>query len=171
MPTWTAAHAALDTLTFAAWLDAQALTDPQLRWYLDYCCRDDYGATAAEVSAWAGLHYFASRHGFHPPGDEAAEREAVLTWPEGNALLTRRMAGELAGRIHSGRTVLRVQTKQKHQVEVLETACPPRPAQRPQRHPHTRPARPRANASAADLRAAAQVGGQVAALHEQLSRR
>ena len=115
---WTAAHAALDTQTFANWLDAQALTDPQLRWYLDYCCRDDYGATAAEVSAWAGLHYFASRHGFHPPGDEVAEREAVLTWPEGNAFLTRRMAGELAGRIHSGRTVLRVQT-QKHQVEVL----------------------------------------------------
>ena len=115
---WSAAHAALDAQTFAAWLDAQALTDPQLRWYLDYCCRDDYGATAAEVSAWAGLHYFASRHGFHPPGDEVAEREAVLTWPEGNAYLTRRMAGELGGRIHSGRTVLQVQA-QKHQVEVL----------------------------------------------------
>jgi len=115
---WTAAHAALDAQTFAAWLDARALTDPQLRWYLDYCCRDDYGATAAEVSAWAGLHYFASRHGFHPPGDEVAEREAVLTWPEGNAYLTRRMAGELSGRIHSGRTALRVQV-QKHQVEVL----------------------------------------------------
>ena len=115
---WTAAHAALDAQTFAGWLDAQAFTDPQLRWYLDYCCRDDYGATAADVSAWAGLHYFASRHGFHPPGDEAAEREAVLTWPEGNAWLTRRISNELAGRIHSGRTVLRVQSH-KHQVEVL----------------------------------------------------
>ena len=115
---WTASHAALDALTFAAWLDTLTLDDPQLRWYLDYCCRDDYGATAAEVSAWAGIHYFASRHGFHPPGDEVPEREAVLTWPEGNSFLTRRMAGDLAGRIHTGRTVLRVQA-QKHQVEVL----------------------------------------------------
>jgi hypothetical protein len=47
-----------------------------LRWYLDYCCRDDYGAGAAQVSAWAGLHYFASRHGFHAPGDAATSARA-----------------------------------------------------------------------------------------------
>ena len=109
---------ALDAITFDVWLSQHELTSAPLRWYLDYCCRDDYGATAAEVSAWAGIHYFASRHGFHPPGDEVPEREAVLTWPEGNSFLTRRMAGDLAGRIHTGRTVLRVQA-QKHQVEVL----------------------------------------------------
>ena len=51
---------------------ARASTDPQLRWYLDYCCRDDYGAGMAQVSAWAGIHYFASRHGFHAPGDDDA---------------------------------------------------------------------------------------------------
>ena len=94
MPTrrapWKAGHAALDAQTFAHWLDRQGLDDPALRWYLDYCCRDDYGAGIAEVSAWAGIHYFASRHGFHAPGDAEGEREAVLTWPEGNAWLTRR---------------------------------------------------------------------------------
>lgn len=113
MPTrranWTAAHAALDAQPFAAWLDHQGLTHPSLRWYLDYCCRDDYGADAKTVSAWAGLHYFASRHGFHPPGMETAEREAVLTWPEGNAWLTRHMADPLRERIFTGRTVLRVE--------------------------------------------------------------
>ena len=58
-------------MTFAAWLDARRpAPTPHLRWYLDYCCRDDYGAGAAQVSAWAGLHYFASRHGFHAPGDD-----------------------------------------------------------------------------------------------------
>ena len=31
-------------MTFAHWLDAQASTTPRLRWYLDYACRDDYGA-------------------------------------------------------------------------------------------------------------------------------
>ena len=46
---------------------AAASTTPALRWYLDYCCRDDYGAGSDVVSAWAGLHYFASRHGFHAP--------------------------------------------------------------------------------------------------------
>ena len=105
---WTAAHAALDAQTFAAWLDANALTDTRLRWYLDYCCRDDFGAAAATVSAWAGIHYFASRHGFHAPGDETAEREPVLTWPEGNGWLSARLAAPLRERIHLGRTVLRV---------------------------------------------------------------
>ncbi len=113
MPTrraaWTAAHSALDAQPFAAWLDHQGLTHPSLRWYLDYCCRDDYGADARTVSAWAGLHYFASRHGFHPPGMETAEREAVLTWPEGNAWLTRHIAEPLRERIFTARTVLRVE--------------------------------------------------------------
>jgi monoamine oxidase len=122
MPTtrapWTPAHAALDAQTFDAWLAAQGLTDARLRWYLDYCCRDDYGAGSAAVSAWAGLHYFASRHGFHAPGDEEAEREPVLTWPEGNAWLSRRLAAPFADRLHTGRTVLRV-AEGRHDVAVL----------------------------------------------------
>ena len=116
MPTarsrWSTALDALDALPFAAWLDAQNITAPALRWYLDYCCRDDYGAGAAQVSAWAGLHYFASRHGFHVPGDSEArsqtERDGVLTWPEGNAWLARRLAEPLRERLHTGAVVLRV---------------------------------------------------------------
>lgn len=122
MPTrrarWTAAHAALDAQAFAAWLDRAGLNDARLRWYLDYCCRDDFGADASVVSAWAGLHYFASRHGFHAPGDEAAEREPVLTWPEGNGWLAERLAAPLQQRAHLGRSVLRV-TEHKHGVELL----------------------------------------------------
>jgi len=131
MPTrrarWTAAHAELDAQTFAAWLDRAGLNDTRLRWYLDYCCRDDFGANASAVSAWAGLHYFASRHGFHAPGDETAEREPVLTWSEGNGWLSDRIAEPLRERIHFGRSVLRV-TEQKHGVELLawnETAGAP----------------------------------------------
>ncbi len=112
---WRAEHAALDGQTFAHWLNRQGLQDPGLRWYLDYCCRDDFGADASTVSAWAGLHYFASRHGFHPPGwQDSAEREAVLTWPEGNAWLTRRMAQALGEHVHCGRTVLKV-SPQRHE--------------------------------------------------------
>jgi hypothetical protein len=32
-----------------------------LNWYMNYCCRDDYGATTNNTSAWAGIQYFASR--------------------------------------------------------------------------------------------------------------
>ncbi len=121
MPTarsaWTDKHAALDAQTFTQWLDDRGFDAPALRWYLDYCCRDDYGAGAAQVSAWAGLHYFASRHGFHAPGDEADAQEAVLTWPEGNAWLATRMAAPLAERIHCGRVALRVD-ESRHEVQV-----------------------------------------------------
>lgn len=103
-----AAHRALDALTFERWLDRAGLADRHLRWYLDYCCRDDYGAGIGAVSAWAGLHYFASRHGFQPPGAESGERDAVLTWPEGNGWLVRRLAQGLGSRVRLGRVVLRI---------------------------------------------------------------
>ena len=117
---WTPAHTALDAVTFATWLASQGLDDAHLRWYLDHCCRDDYGAGSAQVSAWAGLHYFASRHGFHAPGDAPAdgEREPVFTWPEGNAWLVQRLAAPLGGRLHTGRTALQV-VEQRHGVQVL----------------------------------------------------
>ena len=111
---WSAALDALDATTFAAWLDARDLRAPALRWYLDYCCRDDYGAGAAQVSAWAGLHYFASRHGFRAPGRDlpsgadADAGEGLLTWPEGNAWLAERLAAPLGDRLQPGRVVLRV---------------------------------------------------------------
>lgn len=104
---------ALDQHSFAHWLNQHGLHDEHLRWYLDYCCLDDYGAPAHTVSAWAGLHYFASRHGFAPPGaehaPEAAPPEAVFTWPEGNAWLTQRLAAPLGDRLRPGALVWRVQ--------------------------------------------------------------
>ncbi|AMO25368.1 FAD-dependent oxidoreductase [Ramlibacter tataouinensis] len=109
-------HRALDALSFAAWLDRAGLGDPQLRWYLDYCCRDDYGAGSATVSAWAGLHYFASRHGFAAPG-EGGERDAVLTWPEGNGWLAQQLAQALGERLQAGRVVTRI-APLKHGVQV-----------------------------------------------------
>lgn len=108
---------ALAAITFEAYLNQHGLTDPHLRWYLNYCCRDDYGAGLATVSAWAGMHYFASRHGFAAPGTETAERESLLTWPQGNAWLTQRLAAPLQDRLHTGQVVLRV-ANVTHGVEV-----------------------------------------------------
>jgi monoamine oxidase len=107
--TWTPVHAALDAVTFARWLDDEGLRAPALRWYLDYCCRDDYGAGAAQVSAWAGIHYFASRHGFRAPGEGGEERDGVLTWPEGNGWLARRLAAALGARWHASTIGWRVE--------------------------------------------------------------
>jgi len=119
---WNADLQDLNTQTFAYWLNTRGLNDAHLRWYLDYACRDDYGAAADTVSAWAGLHYFASRHGFHAPGEAAGEgereREGVFTWPEGNAWLAQRLAAPFKDRLHTGCTVLRVK-ENRHNVQVL----------------------------------------------------
>ncbi len=119
---WTETQAALDAQSFAAWLDAEGFTEPGLRAYLDYCCRDDYGAGAAQVSAWAGVHYFASRHGFGAGGsdgdDEVAGHGGVFTWPEGNGWLVRRLAEPLGERLLPGRVVQRVEA-QREGVAVL----------------------------------------------------
>lgn len=79
---------ALDGKSMAAYLDGRGWTSPRVRWFVEYGCRDDFGATLAQTSAWAGVHYFASRI-------EGAESEPAefLTWPEGNG----RLAGHLAG--------------------------------------------------------------------------
>ncbi len=116
---------ALTAITFVAYLDQNGLTDPHLRWYLDYCCRDDYGAGIATVSAWAGLHYFASRHGFSAPNTEHAgttDAEGLLTWPQGNAWLAQRLAAPLGERLYTGRVVLRIDnTRSGVEVDALNT--------------------------------------------------
>jgi len=132
MPTlrsrWSPGLAALDAQSFAAWLDVRGHVDPLLRAYLDYACRDDYGAGVAMISAWAGLHYFASRHGFHAPGedDEDDIAEGVLTWPEGNAHLTEHLARAGGDRIASATLVTRIEPR-RHAVE-LQTWAPADPS-------------------------------------------
>lgn len=97
---------ALDRLSFAQWLEGQGWTSPVLRAHVRYACRDDYGAEPTEVSAWAGIHYFASRRGF--TADGAGDNE--LTWPEGNGRLTRLMAERLGNRIATGQVAFSART-------------------------------------------------------------
>jgi len=93
----------LDRRSFATWLDGEAYTSAPLRAYLRYCCRDDYGTEPEQVSAWAGIHYFAARRGWAARGD--GDRE--LTWPEGNGRLVNRMARQIATHIRRSHTVVR----------------------------------------------------------------
>jgi glycine/D-amino acid oxidase-like deaminating enzyme len=93
------ADSALDTLSFDAWLTAHDLRSPAMRWYAEYATRDDYGASVRDTSAWAGVHYFASR--------EPAE-QGPLTWPEGNAWIARHLLAKLADNVLTGSPVSRV---------------------------------------------------------------
>jgi hypothetical protein len=83
-PQWRA----LDAIPFTDYLQQHGFRSPRLHWYVNYCCRDDYGCTAGAVSAWAGLHYFAARSGVAANADSST----VITWPEGNGWLVREMA-------------------------------------------------------------------------------
>ncbi|MGH9576568.1 MAG: FAD-dependent oxidoreductase, partial [Terriglobales bacterium] len=80
----------LDRLSMQEWLRREGFTSPPLDWYVNYGCRDDYGARAAAVSAWAGIHYFAARE---------PEDKGPLTWPEGNGWIVKRLRSQLEKQI------------------------------------------------------------------------
>ncbi len=89
---------ALDRISMREYLDRAGWASPGLRWYVDYCCRDDYGCTLDTTSAWAGWHYFCSR---------SADVE-YLTWPEGNGRIVRHFMERLDGRVRTGMLVYRI---------------------------------------------------------------
>jgi len=91
---------ALDGLSMEAWLQREGFDSPWLRWLVDYACRDDYGARAGDVSAWAGVHYYAARE-VNDPGP--------LTWPEGNGWIVRRLLERLRDHVHTGAIVYRIE--------------------------------------------------------------
>ncbi len=78
---------ALDRMSMRDWLDAKNWHSPRLRWYVEYACRDDYGALLEDTSAWAGIFYFASR--IETPGKRS---EPMITFPEGNGRLVQHLA-------------------------------------------------------------------------------
>jgi hypothetical protein len=82
-PAWRA----LDAITITEYLRSRGYTSQRLHWFINYCCRDDYGSLATAISAWAGLHYFAARTGTAANSDAGA----VITWPEGNGHLVREL--------------------------------------------------------------------------------
>ncbi|MBM4077835.1 MAG: FAD-dependent oxidoreductase, partial [Planctomycetes bacterium] len=44
----------LDQITMDQWLNDRGFQSDRLRWVVDYSCRDDYGLSSNETSAWAG---------------------------------------------------------------------------------------------------------------------
>lgn len=86
----------LDQQSIADWLRAQGFDSPYLHWYVNYACRDDFGALASETSAWAGIHYFASRE---------REEKGPITWPEGNGWIVKKLLEKLGRFVRTGAMV------------------------------------------------------------------
>jgi len=92
--------AALDTLSMSAWMDREGFDSRYLRWWVEYGCRDDYGALMSDVSAWAGIHYHAGR---------AEEELGPLTWPEGNGWIVRKLLERVGPQVQTSVMVERLE--------------------------------------------------------------
>ncbi len=101
--------AALDQGSMKAWLVEQGFFSAWLHWYVDYGCRDDYGASYDQTSAWAGIHYFASR-----PEDDLG----VLTWSQGNGWIVERLLERVGGLVRTDAPVERIE-RRGERLEVL----------------------------------------------------
>ncbi|MGZ6480444.1 MAG: FAD-dependent oxidoreductase, partial [Bdellovibrionales bacterium] len=93
-----------DAISMADYLSQNGFSSPALSWYVNYCMRDDFGTLSSDVSAWAGIHYFAAR------GGQAAnlESHSLLTWPEGNGWLCNRLAAPIAAHIRANQVVFKI---------------------------------------------------------------
>jgi predicted NAD/FAD-binding protein len=95
----------LDRISMAEWLERNHFDAAPLKWYVNYCCRDDYGTVMTDVSAWAGVHYFASRRGTAANADS----QTVLTWPEGNSWLAARLHEKAGARVRGDSLVFNIE--------------------------------------------------------------
>jgi len=98
------AYTKLDTITMEQWLDEQQFHSPYLRWYVNYCMRDDFGTLAKDISAWTGIHYYAARKG---RGANAKPYD-VLTWPQGNGFLVEQLCKTITPNLRPNSLALRI---------------------------------------------------------------
>lgn len=94
----------LDNITMAQWLTDNEYTSLYLHKYVNYCSRDDFGTPHNMISAWAGIHYYASRKG----KGANAEHGDVLTWPEGNGFLVQKLRQHITNNILTQSLVFKV---------------------------------------------------------------
>jgi len=95
-----------DAVNMSRYLSDNGWDSGYLRWYVNYCCRDDYGCCMDDVSAWAGIHYFASRNGVAANADS----HVVLTWPEGLGWIVNAMSGNLREHIRCNACVVNIES-------------------------------------------------------------
>jgi len=93
---------ALDSMSMSAWLERQGFTSDFLKWHVRYSTLDDFGGDPEDVSAWAGIHYFAARK------LRTAELAGshYLVWPEGNGRLVKALKERSSADIRTDSMVL-----------------------------------------------------------------
>jgi protoporphyrinogen oxidase len=108
----------LDRVSMADWLRNCGWTSSRLHWLVDYSCRDDYGLSSEQTSAWAGLLYFAGR--LKVPG---AEHQPLITWPEGNGRIMDHLATHAGQRLRTGMAVTGISPDTANDKEPVEVVC------------------------------------------------
>lgn len=93
-----------DNISMSEFLRQNNWDSEFLKWYVNYCCLDDFGMGADLTSAWAGIHYFASRKGVAAN----AQDHQMLCWPEGNFKLATDLRKRCGGKIETGILVYRI---------------------------------------------------------------
>jgi protoporphyrinogen oxidase len=106
---------ALDKISMATWLKQQGWTSSRLYWLANYSCRDDYGASLENTSAWAGIFYFASRQ--TKPGSES---RPLVTWPAGNGYLANYLYSKVQTKVKLGLAAMDIiPIPERNQVTVM----------------------------------------------------
>jgi protoporphyrinogen oxidase len=103
----------LDKISMSTWLKQHNFNSARLRWLVDYSCRDDYGSSLENTSAWAGIFYFASRQS--KPG---ASAQTLVTWPEGNGRLANYLYSKVKDKVRLGFAALEINPISDKEVEV-----------------------------------------------------
>ena len=110
--------AELDQVSFAQYMSDLGIRHPISQFYLDYCMLDDYGVSYEKVSAFGGLHYFASR--FNHKQDKGHQQ--VLTWPEGNGFLAQALTQPIQDKILCGHLCLGIDSlRNGYLLHILDT--------------------------------------------------
>lgn len=84
----------LDVMSMRSWMESEGYKTEAIYSYVNYCCRDDYGTGILATSAFAGIHYFASRK-----HDWPTYQDLVLTWQEGNGRLVSHLKKYADGKV------------------------------------------------------------------------
>lgn len=99
----------LDRITMQDWLSREGYKTPFLHWYVRYAMLDDFGADTTQVSAWAGLHYFAARKLKSPE----LSGSHFLVWPEGNGRLVKALLDLAKPKVHTATLATRAEPSER----------------------------------------------------------
>jgi protoporphyrinogen oxidase len=107
-------HHALNQLNFKDFLEQQFTLTPAFLRGLDYHMLDDWGGTTSQVSALAGIHYFACR----PYHKEVVD---LFSPPNGNGYFIEKLAGLHQHGLHTSHLVKSVEESKGHfEVKVVD---------------------------------------------------